>query len=169
MMEIFDVRARSRARTTIVLAFLCTLVIVVLYPQQVQVDKWRDCSSAFIEQVNALGRDLEPGGNGVIHVSAEDADELILLPAHSTREELNRSLPGRRPILIDTLYNVSCDDSTSPALVWLRGRRVLSINPAKFSVGLNSAPRSWTFRRSRDIQVAKEARSPNSFLSLTLQ
>jgi hypothetical protein len=46
------------------------------------------------------------------------------------------------------------------------GEEILSINSAKFEVGLNEGLRSWDLNRSREIPMAKEFQSANSFLSL---
>lgn len=162
----FRLRPGVRQWVAIVAALCTAVVVVALYRQKLRADEWRGRSVEFVEQVNALGEKLEPGGSGVIHVTAGDADELILLPAYSTREALGRSLPGRPPALLERLYEVSGDGHTSPALVWLRGERILSINPAKFTVGLNLTPHSWALRERREIRVTQEAQSPNPFLSL---
>lgn len=130
-------------------------------------DRWRARSKAFRSQVNTLGKTLGPGDVGVVRVSASDADELILLPAFCPQEVLVRHFPGRPVSLVDALWTLSRDDRLCPALVWIRGGSVVSINRAGFTTGVdNTFPLSWQVRDGCDIGVVKEWRSANPFLSL---
>jgi hypothetical protein len=128
-------------------------------------DVWRKRSLSFAQQVNSLGNTLRPGGIGSLKVSASDADELILLPAYCSRIDLNRRFPDRPAAFIDRLMRVSGDDKNDH-LIWLRRNRVISINPVKFTVGLNLEVQSWKVRAGREIRVKKELQSRNGFLSV---
>ena len=123
-------------------------------------------SDDFAGQVNSLGKNLEPGETGEIHVHAPDADELIVLPYGIPGPAIARRLPNRSTELIDYLDHLSDFDTRTPALIWMRDGEILSANYFHTVVGFHIDLKSWKFQDSLDIEVAKEKTSPNSFLSL---
>jgi len=156
---------QNRRRLGAVIACLCLVAIGGWVFRQWFIDEgWQTLSADFVEQVNSLGATLEPGGIGTINVSSSDADELVLLPAYYHRDALARHFPDKPPKFIDEVVIRSPHEQD--ALIWLRGGKVISINPAKFTVGMNLTVQSWKLNGSREIKVVKETQSPNSFLSL---
>ena len=154
-------------RVVAILLILGTLAIgAALVSNKLISDEWRKRSISFVEQVNSLGRTLEPGGVSTIHINGLEIDELIYLPAYCDIEELSRYFHGRPASFVNELFSMSGNDHICPALVWLRHGRVLSANPARFSVSVKRALRSWKVRGRREILVKKELQSKNTFLSL---
>ena len=128
--------------------------------------EWQKRTDAFVEQLNSLGRGLEPGGIGVIHLPVSDADELIFLGLYCSREMLRDHFPDRSPSFIEVLYGMSWDDHFGASLIWLRNGHVISRNRTAIKVGLDFTVESWTLQGRREIRVAKEKESPNGFLSV---
>lgn len=165
------VGSRLRARqVAVAISLLCLFAVgAIVFRANPMSDEWRELSSDFCELVNTLGTTLEPGGSGVIHVPESDvADELVLLPVGCTRMDLSRRFPDRPTEFIDNLLTLSRDDRICPALIWLRNGSVISVNPAKFTVGVNLTLQSWKTRGRRGITVTKELQSTNGFLSVSL-
>jgi len=127
-------------------------------------DEWQTLSAELVAQVNTLGTTLVRGGVGTIRVSKSGADELVLRPAYCNRDTLTAHFPDRPSAFINEFPAPSGGDR----LVWMRGGRTLSINPAKFTVGMNVTLVSWALNGVREIKVVKESQSPNGFLSLNL-
>jgi len=146
---------------------LISLVIgVVLFRLNLMHKQWEELSVDVVKQANLLGAELPPGGVGVINISQCNADELILLPAYCEREELVACLPDHPVPLLNDLLKYSHDDHIAPALVWLAGRRIISVNRANFSIGVNITLKSWKLTGPREIKVIKETASLNGFLSI---
>jgi hypothetical protein len=129
---------------------------------------FREPTADFCEQANSLGATLEPGGTGSLHVGASDlADELVFLPVGCSRTELSHRFAKRPSAFVDKLLALSRDDRVSPALVWLKNGAIVSINRARFRVGMNETLNAWRVEHGCEITVTKEAQSPNGFLSIS--
>jgi hypothetical protein len=153
---------RKRSIVTAATALVCLCLIALVFTQGSR--GLAKVSDEFVAQVNLLGPTLAPGAFGTIHVSECAADELILLPAFCDRSALANNFAGRSLQFIDTLYDISRIDQTK--LIWVRRGRMVSINPARFNVGVTATLRSWPLHGSREIRVTKESQSPNGFVSL---
>jgi hypothetical protein len=163
----FNMSKKLKQKITFVIFIFCFFSLVSLTSRMnARDDEWRNSSLAFIKQVNTLGMTLKPGGSGLIYIPPTKADCLILLPYASTREEIADGLRGQHLENIDDLLSLSRDNNTSPALIWLKNGRIVSINSAKFSVGVNLKMRYWKLDQYKNIQIKKERWSPNSFLSI---
>lgn len=162
----YFLRDRRVAVTTVI---LCSLAIgAAFFRVYLMNDEWRERSSAFVEQVNSLGKTMKPGEVGVIRISGSYADKIVLMPYGCDRIDIERCFLDRPAAFINDLLKKSRDDRTFPALIWLRNGDIISINPAKFTVGVNVILQSWKVRGDREIRVTKELQSPNGFLSVSL-
>jgi hypothetical protein len=158
----------SVRRVATILVLLSTLVVgVALLRSKTTNEEWRQRSSAFVEQVNSLGTTLEAGGVGFVHIDECIADQITLMPPYLRKRDIIERFPSRSPAFHDELFSISCDDRISPAIVWLRNGRILSVNPARFTVGVNFALQSWNLKGRSEIRVTKELESPNTFLSVS--
>lgn len=130
-------------------------------------DQWNERSMDFVNQVNSLGTNLPSGEVGIINLPPCGADELILLPAYCTREELVRQLPDHQPQFLNDLIGISRNDRISPALVWIRNGEPISINHVKFAVGIKLTLKRWKLHGPYEIKIIKEKHSPNDFQSIS--
>src|SRR5262249_48355950 len=99
-------------------------------------DRCGKCSADVVQQINALGESLEPGGTGVVDVPASDADELILLPAYCNEEDLRRRFSDRPLSFVASLLSNTNNDRVC-RLIWVRDGKIISVNSADFRVGMN--------------------------------
>ena len=121
-----------------------------------------------VQQINALGESLEPGGTGVVNVPASDADELILLPPYCNEARLRRRFSDRPTSFVASLVNLTNNDKVC-RLIWVRDGKIISVNSADFRVGMNlPGAQAWKLDESREIRVTNELQSANPFLSLNL-
>lgn len=168
-MHLILVQLRMRWVGLFVVLLFSLLIRILVFPVNVVNDqwKWEKHTADFVDQANTLGATLPPGGVGFIKLSPCEVDELLLVPAYCTIEQLRKCLLGLPAQLIDYLFDISNDDRIAPALVWIHEDKVISINRAKFTTGVNFKLKSWKVNACRDIKVIKEKSSPNGFLSIS--
>jgi hypothetical protein len=143
-----------------------TAIVASIFWGRSHSTRWQERSAAFADQINSLGSTLGPGETGAVVVVAPDADGLVLLPCYAYEDAIEQRISGQSKQLLDDLVKLSRDERMCPALVWLHGGQIVSVNHVTFNVGTDMKPTLWRLDETCRIEVAKESQSPNGFLSL---